>query len=308
MPTEQARVHVGDDASIGTVVAELARAASVEVMPRQVAALDIADWLPAGTHVYVPSPPGAHWTDTVDACRGLRATGMCPVPHLTARSVPDAEALHARLAQLAETGVDRLLLIAGDGDKPAGRYRDTLDVLESGLLAEYGFDWLGIAAHPEGHPHARPADLERALARKLEYAAAFGASMWIVTQFGFAPAATVAWLNGLSAEGVSVRAGVAGPARLATLLAFAARCGVRASARLVARRPSALRLAGRYAPDAVLEALACHASQSPATPLRGIHVFAFGGLKETSRWLRAAAARADCSVHARQRLGEQHAR
>lgn len=277
------------NAVVAAAVRELARTASVEVLPRQIAAVDPNAYLATGTAVYVPYPPGGLWQDTVAACRRLRAARMCPVPHLAARSVRDVGDLGARLAQLAEAGVNRLLLVAGDGDRAAGRYRDTLDVLESGLLAEYGFDRLGVAAHPEGHPLVEPADLERALARKLEYAAAQGASMWIVTQFGFAPAATAAWLSALGAAGfpLPVRVGMAGPARLSTLLGFAAKCGVRTTARLVARRPGTVRLFGRYAPDEFVGGMARHVVETPDSPLSGIHLFGFGGIRDTSRWLRA---------------------
>ena len=230
---------------------------------------------------------------------------MCPVPHLTARSVRDASDLRARLTQLAEVGVDRLLLVAGDGDRVVGRYRDTLDVIESGLLAECGFDRLGVAAHPEGHPLVEPGDLECALARKLEYAAAEGASMWIVTQFGFAPAATVAWLKRLGAGfPLGIRVGLAGPARLSTLVGFAAKCGVRTTARLVARRPGTVRLLGRYAPDDFVHSLACHAVGVPDSPLCGIHLFGFGGIRATSRWLRTVAGAAPRPLQ--QFFGEQH--
>lgn len=291
--------------AIATTVRELARNASVEVLPRQIAAVELSSCLPANTAVYVPYPPGAAWRDTVAACRRLRSASMCPVPHLTARSLRDATDLRARLTQLAEAGVDRLLLVAGDGDRPVGRYRDTLDVLESGLLVEHGFDRLGFAAHPEGHPLVEPADLERALARKVEYAAAQGASMWIVTQFGFAPAATAAWLERLGAGfPLGIRVGLAGPARLSTLVGFAAKCGVRTTARLVARRPGTVRLLGRYAPDEFVHGLACHAVEVPDSPLCGIHLFGFGGIRATSRWLRAVAGAAPRSLH--QLFGEQH--
>ena len=309
------RAQTSVNARVAAAVRELARTASVEVLPRQLATVDPNAYLPAGTAVYVPYPPGGLWQDTVFACRRLRAARMCPVPHLTARSVRDPADLRARLTRLAEAGVDRLLLVAGDCDR-AGRYRDALDVLESGLLAEYGFDRLGVAAHPEGHPLVEPADLQRALARKLEYAAAQGASMWIVTQFGFAPAATAAWLLALGAAGfpLRIRVGMAGPARMSTLLGFAAKCGVRTTARLIARRPDAVRLFGRYAPDEFVEGMARHVVETPDSPLSGIHLFGFGGIRETGRWLRAVsgereriAGHADATPRStHQLLGERH--
>lgn len=312
------------NAAVAATVRELARSASVEVLPRQLATVDVNAYLPPGTAVYLPFPPGGLWQDTVAACRCLGAARMCPVPHLAARSVRDAGDLRARLAQLAEAGVDRLMLVAGDGDRPVGRYRDSLDVIESGLLAEHGFDRLGVAAHPEGHPRVAPAELERALARKVEYAAAQGASMWIVTQFGFAPAATSAWLMRLGALRfpLGIRVGMAGPVRLSTLLGFAAKCGVRTTARFASRRPGAVRLIGRYAPDEFVQELAWHAVDVPDSPLSGIHLFGFGGIRETSRWLRAVAGErrwgagpangvprvAICDAPEHRLLGERHGR
>ena len=292
--------------AVAETVRELARNASVEVLPGQIQAVDLKTCLPPGTAVYVPCLPGAAWQETVAACRRLRLASMCPVPHLTARSVRDASDLRARLTQLAEVGVDRLLLVAGDADRPAGRYRDTLDVLESGLLVEHGFDRLGVAAHPEGHPLVERADLERAMTRKVEYAAAEGASMWMVTQFGFAPTATAAWLRCLGARfPLGVRVGLAGPTRLSTLVGFAAKCGVRTTARVVTRRPGALRLMGRYVPDDFVRDLARHAVEAPESPLRGIHLFGFGGIRATSRWLRAVAGECEPIGHRAPRSMQQ---
>ena len=296
---------------------DLAQNASIELAPRGLSSNAVAEHFPAGCELYVPFPSNATWRETVAACRILLTAGTRPVPHLTARSIGGVVELRARLAQLEDTGVDRLLLVAGDDDHAAGPYRDTPDVLESGLLAEYGFDRLGVAAHPEGHPQAKPADLERALARKMEYAAATGAEMWIVTQFAFASAAVIAWLEHLMAvdHPLPVRVGLAGPARRATLLAFAARCGVRVSARMVSRHRGIVRLLGNYAPDNVVQALARHRVANPATPFDGIHLFAFGGMQASSRWLRAlgmvpaaTASRRDCAAEVLSLSGEHRDR
>ena len=284
---------MGDaESPVAFAVRDLAAGASVEVVPRQLAKCWHRGPFSARHGRLRPFSAQRelvrHGRRVSDR---LVAAGMNPVAHLTARSISTAAELRSRLARLAEVEVDRLLLVAGDGSQPAGPYRDTLDVLESGFLAEYGFDGLGIAAHPEGHPQAKPADLERALARKMEYAAASGANMWIVTQFVFAPKPVIAWLERMRAANcpLPIRVGLAGPVPLSTLLKFAARCGVRASARMVNRRRGVVRLLGNYAPDAVAEALARHRAEAHASPLCGIHLFTFGGIAGTSRWLRAKA-------------------
>ena len=271
---------------------ELAHQASVELTPRQVeAADDLSGHLPSGTRVYVPSIPGSTWRETVDACARLHRDGMVAVPHVDARSVVDMAELHSRLNGFAEASVTDVMLVAGDRKRPLGTFRDTLDILDSGALVEHGMTRVGIAGYPEGHPVVDPAALADSLSRKLEYAAATGTDMWMVSQFAFQAEKVIAWLDAIrrTRESLPVRVGMAGPARLKTVLSFAAHCGVGASARALARRPSALRLLNHWTPDAMLRTLACHGVASPGSPLSGIHLFTFGGLPQTSRWLRATA-------------------
>ena len=270
----------------------LARNASVELTPRQVAVVDgLSGHLPLGTRIYVPSIPGSTWRETVLACARLQSEGMVAVPHLDARSVADMADLHGRLNALADASVTELMLVAGDRKRPLGAFRDTLDVLDSGALVEHGMTRLGIAGYPEGHPVVDPASLAISLSRKLEYAAATGTDMWMVSQFAFEAETVVSWLDTVrrTSGRLPVRVGMAGPARLKTVLAFAARCGIGASARALARRPSALRLLNNWTPDSMLQALARHRVASPESPVSGIHLFTFGGLPQTSRWLRATA-------------------
>ncbi len=269
---------------------DLVRHASVELSPRQlVSAGPLTDYLSRGTRVYIPSVPGVAWRETMAACQRLGAEGMSPVPHLPARLMKSAGQLDDRLGRLAEAGVDELLLVAGDHARAAGPYRDTLDVLESGKLVEHGLRRLGVTAYPEGHPLAARGELEAALSRKIDYANATDTEMWIVTQFTFASATAIAWLAAMRDRGcpLPVYIGLPGPARLRTLLAYAARCGVRASARALTRQPSVIRLLKSWSPDDVLRALAQYRVESPGTTLAGIHLFTFGGLPRTSRWLSA---------------------
>ena len=284
--TEQVEVPIGEPH-------ELAAGASVELAPHQLRANGcLTEHLPAGTQVYVPFPPKARWRETVAACRQLLALHLVPVPHLVARSVRDAQMLDARLADLADAGVDSLLLIAGDAARPAGPYRDACAVLDTGKLLEHGFRRVGLAAHPEGHPKATAADLAAALRRKREYAAATGTDIWFVTQFVFTAAPAIEWLERLHGSGLSVRVGLPGPARLRTLIAFAVRCGAGASVKALTRRPDMVQMLGNWSPDEPLRDLAAYRAAQPASALAGIHLFAFGGLPAVARWLRSQRAAA----------------
>jgi len=272
--------------AIERAAAALARDASIEVTPAQVLeGPSLATLLPAASHVYLPSLPKADVADTLRACRQLLAVGLVPVPHVTPRTIGSRAAMRSRLEELAAAGVERLLLIAGDRDTPAGPYASTLDLLQSGLLLEHGFRRLGIAGHPEGHPALPPATLIDALAVKRDYAASTGSELWVVTQFVFTARHTVRWLERVRAVAgdLPVRIGIPGPARLSTLIAYAARCGVGASARMLVRRPSAARLLTCWTPDGLLHDLAYH--RIAGSPFGGIHLFPFGGIARCGRWL-----------------------
>ena len=275
-------------------VSALALGASLEVLPRQVTAAlatQLTQELAAGTEVYLPCLPKANWQETAAACERLHTAGLTPIPHLAARSIASLADLDDRLAVLAAAGVDRLLLIAGDRRTPAGPFAATLPILESGQLKAHGFRRVGFATHPEGHPHVDQATLAAALARKVEYARATGTDLCLVTQFVFAAPPTIELLRGIARAypELRVRAGIPGPAKLRTLIGFAARCGAGPSIRALTRKPGVVRLFGHWSPDALLVALARYAVEQRQTPLAGIHLFTFGGIENTLRWLKAMA-------------------
>src|SRR5262249_60540024 len=81
-------------------------------------------------------------------------------------------------------------------------------------------------------PRISQQDLDRSLADKIQSAETTGMAVHIVTQFCFDAQAILQWIARLREFGVEhpVRVGFAGPTSLATLLRYAQRCGVRASA------------------------------------------------------------------------------
>jgi methylenetetrahydrofolate reductase (NADPH) len=88
-----------------------------------------------------------------------------------------------------------------------------------------------------------------------------------------------------------VRIGFAGPTNLATLLRYAKRCGVQASAQSLARQAGLLRqLFAMSAPDGLVRALAQTRAQLHLADIAP-HFFSFGGLLRTARWAEAVAQR-----------------
>ena len=271
-------------------VAALAAGFSIEAIPSAVTSGGETLALPAGTQVYVPAIPGTDFAEAVAACRLLSQAGLTAVPHLSARAVRGRDDLRGRLEAFRGAGARALLLIAGDVKNQAGPYASTLDILETGLLAEFGFDRIGVAGHPEGLPPAAPGEAARALAVKAAYARETGCEMWIVTQFAFAAEPITAWMRALRASGIDlpVRVGVAGPAGLRKLIAYAVRCGVGNSIRVLTDRPiSAGKLLGRWSPDSLLADLARHNAHYPAEAIAAIHIYPFGGVGKAWGWVQS---------------------
>lgn len=295
-----------EDAEPGLAEAEavraLARSVTTEVTPRAARALPRFDsLLPRGTCVYVPHLPGLDYETVVPAlCARLKAEGMTPVPHLAVRAVPGRDTLDRWLAALVDRGgIDRLLLLAGAAESPAGPFASTLPVLEDGILLRHGLTSIGVAGHPEGHPQATPDELAGALRAKQAYAAETGTTMWITTQFTFSAAPILDWLRTIRAAGITlpVRVGLPGPASPRTLLRYAMQCGIGASVTALRRRPGAAAgLLGTWTPEPLIRAVAAAAVADPETAPCGLHAFPFGGVAETARWFHALAG--DAAVNA----------
>lgn len=254
----------------------------------------LAEIAPPVTRVYVSAVPARPPQDVIDSAIRLRAGGFNPVPHVAVRMFATASALDRHLARLTEeAGVERILVIAGDRDRPAGDFRSSLEVIDSCALQRRGIGEIGIAGYPEGHPRISQPDLDRALMDKIAAAEAIGIKVHIVSQFCFDAAAILRWICRLRDFGLEhpVRVGLAGPTNLAALLRYAQRCGVRASMQGLARQSGLARqLFAMTTPDALVQALALAHSDRHLGVVKP-HFFAFGGLAGTARWATAVTER-----------------
>lgn len=109
-----------------------------------------------------------------------------------------------------------------------------------------------------------------ALRGKRAFAERAGARLRIVTQFGF---------------DMPIHMGVAGPAKITTLVRYATLCGVGNSLSMRTRHTGSLMsLATGYSPETFVAPLEKR-RQGLAT-IAQIHVFPFGGLDKAAAWLR----------------------
>lgn len=278
--------------SLHRQLCDFVAAGSTEVTVHDESLLDeLARVLPAGFPVYVAHTPKATPDDIVRVALRIQALGLTASPHIIARRVVDPQRLRERLQTLVAGGVEQALLVAGDLATPSGPFTSTLDLLDSGVLRDVGIKRLGVAGHPEGHPAVADEILWQALERKQAYGHASGQKMHIATQFGFDARSLANFEAGLAQRQISlpIHAGVAGPTPFTKLLKYAARCGVGASLRAVAGNSLSL---GRLPhlvtrSDEMLLGVYRAKQANPDSRIFAPHFFAFGGVLETARWLRA---------------------
>ena len=271
-------------------LASLLSRASIEVTARDAAiAQDLQRDFARGIDVHVTFLPDDDYRRVEETCGRLREAGFNPVPHLTARNFVSRDAFDAHLGRLADrAGVTRVLVIAGDVDRPRGPFATSLDLFETNLLRKHGIVSVLLAGHPEGHPAVSHETMSAALADKIAFAHAAGLDVQIVTQFGFDATAILNWLVRIRGLGIDapVRIGVAGPASTASLVKFAVRCGVGNSIRALQTRGATLgKLMGETRPDALLQALVAGWVDARVGVISGIHLYMFGGSARTAKWL-----------------------
>lgn len=273
--------------------AELIEAASIEVTPRTAAKIeDFGSLLLQGMRVYIAHVDGVAFSDMLATAKRLAAAGFEVMPHVPARSIPNSATLANWLARYqGEAGVDAALVIAGGRAKPLGAFQDSIQLLETGLFDN--FRRIHVAGHPEGNrdiaPDGSKKVLDETLLCKQRWSEMTGVPMAIVTQFVFESGPVVEWIERLRATGVTlpVHIGIAGPAKLQTLIKYAAACGVGASLRVLQKRAGNFtRLVLPHRSDELLAQLQSWRSFNPAAGLEQVHVFPFGGVAVSAEWIR----------------------
>jgi methylenetetrahydrofolate reductase (NADPH) len=263
---------------------------STEITARDKKALVACkEHLEPGTTVHVAWIPGDEAGAIVATLAALRRAGFNPVPHVAARQIAGTAVLEDYIARaVGEAGVDELLVIGGDAEKPAGPFAASMDVLRSGVIERHRIARVGIAGHPEGSPRIGPIELDAALREKAHFAGQSSAHFHIVTQFCFEVDPILSWIAELRNARITlpVRIGLAGPASVATLVKFALRCGVGNSIRALNLRGAAIaRLLGESDPSPLLTALHRFAAADPSLGVEGFHFFPFGGIARLGSWL-----------------------
>ena len=285
------RREAAQPAGVSAEVEAFLAAYSIEVMPRTAEKVeDFRALLPRGTRVYIAHIEGTPISEMVSTAKRLAAEGYTVMPHFPARIIPDRATLADWIARYrGEAGVKQALLLGGGVNTPAGDFDASMQLIETGLFD--GFDRLHVAGHPEGNKDIDKDGGDRIILQALRWKQAFSersdAKMAITTQFCFEADPVIAWANHLAAEGIHlpIHIGVAGPAKLQTLIKFAIACGVGASLRVLQKRAmDVTKLLLPYTPDDLITALAAHKAANPAFGIEQVHFFPLGGIKTNATW------------------------
>ena len=266
---------------------------SIEVMPRTAEKIDdFRDLLPEGTRVYIAHIEGTPIDEMVATAARLARDGYNVMPHFPARIIKDKTVLADWIARYqGEANVDQALLLAGGVAASHGDFDSSMQLLETGLFDKAGFKRLHVAGHPEGNkdidPDGSMKNVEEALAWKQKFSETTDAKMALATQFCFEAKPVIAWADALKEAGIDlpIHIGVAGPAKLQTLIKFSIACGVGASLRVLQKRAKDVpKLVLPFEPTEFLTDLAAHKAANPDFNITHVHFFPLGGIKTNAQW------------------------
>lgn len=279
--------------SVNPAVEAFLKDYSIEVMPRTAEKVEnFRDLLPECTRVYLAHIEGTPIEDMVGTAARLNSEGFRVMPHFPARIIKDRAMLADWIARYqGEADVDQALLLAGGVSEPYGELDSAIAMMETGEFDKAGFTRLHVAGHPEGNrdidPNGGYANVDAALQWKQKFAERTDAKMAITTQFAFEAGPIIEWANRLKDAGIDlpIHIGIAGPAKLQTLIKFAIACGVGPSMRVLQRRArDVTKLLMPFEPNEVITELAEYKAKHPEFNVTNVHFFPLGGINASAQW------------------------
>jgi methylenetetrahydrofolate reductase (NADPH) len=272
-----------------TAAIDLVGGYSLEMTGKDVPGLEeAAHAIPAGTKVNVTFLGNEDLQMRVAAAKRVKELGFTPVPHISARRLASQQQLEEFLSALQEVGAtDSVFCVGGDPATPEGPYPDSLSVIRTGILSQYGVREVSIAGYPEGHPDIADDVLWQHLTDKSAALADQGLDAVILTQFAFDTDPVTSWIDAVRARGIEtqIRIGTPGPAGIKRLLGFARRFGIGANAMIVKKYGFSLtNLMGTAGPDRFVTDLSALLAQDEASGSVKLHFYTFGGLLATANW------------------------
>ena len=270
---------------------------SIEVMPRTASKIEsFKEILPQNTRVYIANIEGVPIEEMVETAKRISGEGFAVMPHFPARIIKDQNTLEDWINRYQnEAGIEQALLLAGGVTNPHGDFTSSMQLVETELFEKYNFKHLHFAGHPEGNkdidPDSSNKNIDQALSWKQKFKERTDINLALTTQFCFEASPVIEWADSLIKNGIDipVHIGVAGPAKLQTLIKFSIACGVGPSLRVLQKRAKDVKkLLLPFEPNDFLETLAEHKKANPSFNITNVHFFPLGGINVNASWIKNA--------------------
>src|SRR3984957_6461729 len=247
-----------------------------------------ASVIPPGTRINVTFLENEDLAMRVAAAAAVKRLGFTPVPHISARRLKSQEMLEEFLTGLRDVGAtEHVFSVGGDPAVPLGPYEDSLALIESGVLQQYGVKHVSIGGYPDGHPDIATDVLWSALEKKAAALSRLDLPGAVITQVDFDVERVLAWVAEVREHGVDlpIRVGVPGPASVKLLLGFAGRLGISTSTTIAKKYGlSVTNLLGKAGPDRFIRDLQAGLDPAKHGEVK-LHFYTFGGFKTTAEWI-----------------------
>ena len=264
---------------------------SVEVTPNiYLKNKEVLNSISKQKRIFIAYIEGSNEEDIINTAKLIRQDGNIPVPHIPARQIKDKSELKNFLDALkSKANVREVLLIAGSNKKPYGEFESSIQLIETGYFNE-GFKTIYFAGHPEGNVDIEKSNisLDASLKLKQDFANNTQTNVVLLTQFCFDSNQIILWANKLKEDGIHlpIEIGVAGPAKLTSLIKYSIDCGVGPSLKILENNFSNLtELATTYSPVDFLNDLIQKINANKDANIQNIHFYPFGGIKELIKYI-----------------------
>jgi len=277
-----------DEASRKALVAFLG-SPRYEVLPTEDVEERVLASVPRDVTITITASPRRGIDATVDLATRLAEHGFVVVPHLSARLIRDESHLKEILAALASIGATDVFVVAGDAREPAGKFPDSVSLLEAITAEKHVLRDIGVTGYPERHSFIDDDLTIQAMWDKRRLAT------YIVSNLCFDPRVVKRWVARVRKRGVQlpIRIGLAGVADPAKLLRVSTKIGVVDSARFLKGHSNwFLRTLqpGGYSPERFITGLLPELAAADRK-VTGLHVFTFNEIEPTEQWRQETLAR-----------------
>jgi methylenetetrahydrofolate reductase (NADPH) len=272
-------------------IKELIKGYTIETTPNVYEKFgNLSEYLAHNNDVYITYLPDEDPIRVINTAKKITQEGLNAIPHLPARTITDYNMLEKYIGSLSEKAGCKKILVIGGSSKQIGNINSSLEILQTDLLSKFNFRHVGLAGHPEGHPHLSENDLDEIIIKKNQFASNVDYRMYFVTQFFFEATAFKSWEQHIDKLGnkLEIHAGIPGPATLKILFSYAKSCGIGNSIKFLSKQAlNITKITTNNTPDKLIADLAEYKFSSPSSKLTKLHLYPFGGMKKTSQWMNA---------------------